>query len=138
MTLAVNKKKIKRSSPPITNTTIFIFTKMVVVVTKYPYQFHSDFIVLNVPKYLLSITFKEKCVFLVVWNSFCPKWAKRKLSYSSFLCVLHCRLFFGCTSVFLLFRCFPLKVDVFPSVLVCNPDLFSLNRDILLLPLLMS
>ena len=29
-------------------------------------------------------------------------------------------IFFFCTLVFLLFRCFP-------SVLVCNPDLFSLN-----------
>ena len=29
---------------------------------------------------------------------------------------------------FCFFRCFPLIVDVFPSVLVCNPDLFSLNR----------
>ena len=32
------------------------------------------------------------------------------------------------TSMFLLFRCFPLIVDVFPSILVCNPILFSLNR----------
>ena len=31
-------------------------------------------------------------------------------------------------TVFLLFRCFLLIVDVFPSVLVCNPDLFSFNR----------
>ena len=36
--------------------------------------------------------------------------------------------FFYCTSVFLLFRYFPLIVDVFTSVLICNPDLFSLNR----------
>ena len=35
---------------------------------------------------------------------------------------------FYCISVFLLFRCFPLIVDVFRSVLVCNLDLFSLNR----------
>ena len=28
----------------------------------------------------------------------------------------------------LVFRCFPLTVDVFPSVLVCDPDLFSLDR----------
>ena len=33
-----------------------------------------------------------------------------------------------CISVFLLFLCFPLIVDVFPSVLICNLDLFSLNR----------
>ena len=38
------------------------------------------------------------------------------------------RFLFCCTSVFLLFRCFPLLVDVFPSVLDCNPDLFSFNR----------
>ena len=54
------------------------------------------------------------------------KW--QLLSYSSFLCVLHCRFVFCCTSLFLLFRCFPLIVDVFTSVLVGNPDLFSLNR----------
>lgn len=45
-----------------------------------------------------------------------------------------------CTSVFLLFLCSPLKVDMFPYVLVFNPDLLSLNRFlnsgiILLLPL---
>ena len=33
-----------------------------------------------------------------------------------------------CTSVLLVFRCFPLIVAVFPSVLLCNLDLFSLNR----------
>ena len=42
-------------------------------------------------------------------------------------------VFFLYTSVFLLFRCFPLIVDVFPSVLICNPDLFSFNRNIWLL-----
>ena len=60
---------------------------------------------------------------------FCTKLGKwRLLSYSPFLCVLHCRLFFCCTLVFLLFRCFPLIFDAFPSVLVCNPDLLFLNR----------
>ena len=54
------------------------------------------------------------------------KW--QLLSYSSFLCVLHCRLVVCCTYVFLLFRFFPVIVDVIPSVLVCNPDLFSLYR----------
>ena len=53
------------------------------------------------------------------------KW--QLLSYSSFLCVLQCRFFFCyCKSVFLLFVYS--IVDVFTSVLVCNPDLFSLNR----------
>ena len=41
---------------------------------------------------------------------------------SSFLCVLHFSV------VFLLCRGSPLIFDVFPSVLVCNPDLFFLNR----------
>ena len=36
--------------------------------------------------------------------------------------VLHCRLVLF-TLVFLLCPCFPLIVDVFPSVIVCNPDL---------------
>ena len=35
-----------------------------------------------------------------------------------------CTFPYHCTSVFLLFWCFPLIVDVFPLVLVCHPDLF--------------
>ena len=35
---------------------------------------------------------------------------------------------FCCTSVLLLFLYFPLLIDVFPSILVFNPDLFSLNK----------
>ena len=38
---------------------------------------------------------------------------------------------FWCTSVFLLFRCILLIVDVILSVLFCNPALFSLNWFIL-------
>ena len=40
------------------------------------------------------------------------------LYYSSFMCVLHFSV------VFLLCRSSPLIFDVFPSDLVCNPDLF--------------
>ena len=42
---------------------------------------------------------------------------------------------FCCTSVFLLFLCFPLKVNVYSSALVWSPDLSFLNTYILLLPL---
>ena len=44
------------------------------------------------------------------------------LYHSSFLCVLHFKV------VFLLWRSSPFIFDAFPSVLVCNPDLFFLNR----------
>ena len=60
------------------------------------------------------------------------------LMLSSFLCVLHFNV------VFLLWRCSPLIFDAFPSVLVCNPDLFFSvdlwvsNSGILLLPLFMT
>lgn len=37
-------------------------------------------------------------------------------------------IFIFCRSVFLVFRCFSPTIDVFPSVIVYNPDLFSLNR----------
>ena len=40
--------------------------------------------------------------------------------YITVCCLLHFSV--------MLFRCFPLIVDVFLSVLVCNPNLFSLNR----------
>ena len=46
-----------------------------------------------------------------------------RLSYSSFLFVFIVVWFFV---VLLLLRCFPLIIDVFPSVLVCKPDLFSI------------
>ena len=36
-------------------------------------------------------------------------------------------LFGPCSILFLLFRYFPLKIDVFPSS-ICEPDLFQLNR----------
>ena len=59
----------------------------------------------------------------------CTKPGRWKLfSYSSCLFVLNCPLDFGCAIVFLLFSCFPLKVDVLPSVFIFNPDLFSLYR----------
>ena len=45
-----------------------------------------------------------------------------------YLCVALSFWYFCCISVFLFFGCFPLIVDVFTSVLVCNSDLFSLNR----------
>ena len=41
---------------------------------------------------------------------------------------MHVGVCFCCTSVFLLFRCFPLIVDLFPSDLVGNLELFFLNR----------
>ena len=44
-----------------------------------------------------------------------------------FLCV---GVLFSWTSVITLFLSFPLIVNVCPSVLVCNPDLFFLNRPI--------
>lgn len=34
----------------------------------------------------------------------------------------------GHSKVFLLFRCFSLIIDVSPSILVCHPDSFTLNR----------
>ena len=43
-------------------------------------------------------------------------------------CVALSFKFFCYTSVFLLFCCFSLIVGVFTSVLVSNPDLFSVNR----------
>ena len=55
----------------------------------------------------------------------CTKSAKRQLlSYSTSLCVLHCRLLL----LFLLIRCFPLIVDMFTSVVVYHYDLFSHNQ----------
>ena len=53
----------------------------------------------------------------------CTKLGKWLLLYhSSFLCVLHFDV------VFLLCCSSPLIFDAFPSVLVCNPDLFFINR----------
>lgn len=42
-------------------------------------------------------------------------------------CVCWC-LYFWSSSVFPLFRFFPIILDVFPSVLVCDSDLLPLNR----------
>ena len=52
---------------------------------------------------------------------------RQLLSYSLFLCVC-CIVFYFLFQSFCCFHCFPLIVDVFPSGLVCNLDLFSLNR----------
>ena len=52
-----------------------------------------------------------------------------KDGYSSFLCVLNCRFIFllqFSVSVVSLFS--SLIVDMFTSVIVCNPDVCSLNR----------
>lgn len=61
------------------------------------------------------------------------------LEYSS--CPFLCMLAFAFIAVLLFIHCFPLMVEVFPSVLFCKRDLFSLvdllllNIEILLLPL---
>ena len=54
---------------------------------------------------------KMSCTKSLIWHV---------LSHIYFLCVL--------AFVFVALRHFPLKVDLFPSVLVCNRDLFSLVR----------
>ena len=56
----------------------------------------------------------------------CPKYETCYLIVCFYACCIV--ISFCCTAVFLLFRCFLLIVDVFPSILVCSPDLFSLNR----------
>lgn len=49
-----------------------------------------------------------------------------QLLYTVRFYVSWCLLF--CNLVFLLFRCYPLIIDVFPMILVCYQDLFLLNR----------
>ena len=53
-----------------------------------------------------------------LYNIYCKVYQSPLLYYSSFLCVLHLN------AVHLLCRTSPLIFDVFPSVLVCNPELF--------------
>ena len=86
---------------------------------------------------VINLTFSVKCfnhnmdennrkvlAFSLTWTTFNPqmscsnsgKWPL--LYYSPCLCVLHFNV------VFLLYRTSPLIFDAFPSVLVCNPNLF--------------